>query len=473
MTHIDRRPNPDLVATLHALVNLNASDLLYADQYLRRAEVLRPKVCTREQYVALQRDRDCLPRLTKELRQAVERGDWTQVRTVAQQAGQVRERLVADEPLLDIANTVYGPRALHADATALALSGVVVHPTANLVRARDATLDRLRFLVAHDSEWGPFYSERIAHFERLLVITDEHPGAMVDGAELQRRILQAVDKADFAQVKRLADAIVTRSAGRAGHLHAPSPADASARELARAFPDIALPRAREIGLVAEVLPGKKRLNEYLSCCCADRATFPAAVLTEAHRKAETCTCGHARPPDVHPSLRDNLDLLLLHPFISSAGTRYLPWFGPETLLVESFPETEPDARTALLSALGLHRRRGLPRVAIEDAILTNGSRVCGQLELDPQEFIVACIPFDAYLRLAPQYGWGQQQSWTHFDGYQVTRELQLRALVGGDARYGGADDLCSVQRDYDSDRLRARFVVLRRQRFVARATPGA
>jgi hypothetical protein len=456
---------------LQALVTLNATDLLYADQYLCRAEVLLPTVCTREQYLALQHDQGNLPRLTKELRQAAEHGDWAKVSSLAQEAAQTRERLVANEQLLQAADAVYGPRVIHADATALGLTGVVVHPTANLLAARDATLDQLRFLLAHDSEWAPFYSKRIAHFEHLQVITDENPGATVDPIELQKRLLQAVGKADFVQVQRLAETIATQGQGRVGRLRAPRLADGRAEGLAAAFSDTTPSRARELGLTPETLVVNKGLNEYLSCCCADRATFPESVLTETHRKAESCTCGHACPPNVHGSLRDNLDLLLLHPFISSVGARYLPWFGVETLLVENFSETEPDARTGLLSALGLHRRRGLPRIAIEDALLTNGSRVCTELGLDPAEFTVACIPFDAYLRLAPQYQWGQQQLWTHFDGYQVSREVHLRALVGGDARYGGPDDLCSIERDYDVEHLTVRFAVLRRQRFMTRETP--
>ncbi len=48
-------------------------------------------------------------------------------------------------------------------------------------------------------------------------------------------------------------------------------------------------------------------------------------------------------------------------------------------------------------------------------------------------------------------------------------ELHLRALVGGDARYGGPEDLGSVARDYETERLVARFAVVRRQRLTAHA----
>lgn len=78
---------------------------------------------------------------------------------------------------------------------------------------------------------------------------------------------------------------------------------------------------------------------------------------------------------------------------------------------------------------------------------------------------------DVYLRraeeLLPQvcmkeHGWRREESWTHLDGYQVTRERQLRALVGGHARFGGGPNLSALVRDYYSDRLTARLAILRR-----------
>lgn len=43
-----------------------------------------------------------------------------------------------------------------------------------------------------------------------------------------------------------------------------------------------------------------------------------------------------------------------------------------------------------------------------------------RLGVDPAEFVVACSPVDAYVRLAPKYGCGQLALWTHFDGYPTT-----------------------------------------------------
>jgi hypothetical protein len=140
------------------------------------------------------------------------------------------------------------------------------------------------------------------------------------------------------------------------------------------------------------------------------------------------------------------------------------------VLVEDFPEDgSTDAMTDLLQALGLPRRHGLARAQIDDALLDKGAGILEQrLRLDPREFRLVCIPQDLYMRVGRDHGWGQRQQWTHFDGYQVLRSGQLRALAGGDVRYGGLSDLVSIEITDQRESVVARFAVVRRARHVAR-----
>jgi hypothetical protein len=72
------------------------------------------------------------------------------------------------------------------------------------------------------------------------------------------------------------------------------------------------------------------------------------------------------------------------------------------------------------------------------------------------------------MRLGRDRGWGQWHHWTHFDGYRVLRGNRLSALVGGDGRFGGVNDLVSISRTDARDNVYARFAVVRRARMVAR-----
>jgi hypothetical protein len=461
----------DALATLRALVQLHSVDLLYADRYLHRAGVLLPQVCSREQYEELYRDQHELPDLRARLRRATEQADWTAVRTLAHAAAAASDRLARHAQTLSVAAAVYGTRQLHADPIALALSGVVAHPTSALLRGREMVLDQLLWLHDHDPEWRAFYAGRRSHFERLQLhqVGTAHPS--LSDTHLRNRILAAIDRGDFNQVERLTQALATEHNGTSAHLCAPPVADGRIRALAAPIPHQAVDRAARMGCAVAELPALRSLNEYM---CAESADVPPQPGSHSgiSASAEKDDCSPTAR-DLGATLRENLDLLLGHPFISSGGMRYLPWFGPETVLVETFPETEPDAETPLLHTLGLNRRRGVPRLTVENALLTYGSRVVADLALDPQEFTLACIPFDVYLRLAPGHGWGRREMWTHFDGYEVTRDLHLWGLVGGHASYGGADDLSIVARDYESERVTLRLAVVRRERFLVRQAPAA
>ena len=165
---------------------------------------------------------------------------------------------------------------------------------------------------------------------------------------------------------------------------------------------------------------------------------------------------------------------MIHPLANSGGARHLPSLVAEDVLVEDFPdpgEDEQPPASPLLTALELPGRRGLSRVAIEQALLVHGARVLEEeLGLDPRVFRLVCIPSDVHFRLGEAEGWGRKPFWTHFDGYLIRLhdgQLRLQALAGADVRYGGLYDILGVSRDLDSDRLLARFAVVHRERMVA------
>jgi len=158
-------------------------------------------------------------------------------------------------------------------------------------------------------------------------------------------------------------------------------------------------------------------------------------------------------------------------FINSGGARYLPPISAERTLIEDFAEDEAaaDAPSKLLAALGLPKRSALARAEIEAALARSGDQILeDRLGLDPLEFRLVCIPYDLYLRFGRDRGFGKWPHWTHFDGYQVMAGNRLRALVGGDGRFGGLNDLVSISPSDGRDGVYARFAVVRRARMAGR-----
>jgi hypothetical protein len=176
-------------------------------------------------------------------------------------------------------------------------------------------------------------------------------------------------------------------------------------------------------------------------------------------------------PDLVEPLLETTSMFLLHPFVNSGGVRYFPLFPDrEFVLLEEFPEDAvPAEPSELLTALGLTRRAGLSRDEIETRLWERGAVVLGErLGLDPAKFRLVCIPYDLYARIGRDRGWGKQPRWTHVDGYQLLKGGRLRALVAGDARFGGLFDLCSISLEDEREGVLARFAVIHRERLLVR-----
>ncbi len=456
------------ISIVQKLVGLSQADWKYADLYLGEAEAALAPLCTREHFRGFQGRQKRVTQLTSDLRRAIRLGDWPTAEQLACEGSELRSRVAQTSGLVSLAEKVYGKRSLDASTTTLALSGAVAQPASFLKREIDRLSGDLRAVAGQAGTDRGFCERRAEEFDRLVVDLPADPPTRIDPSDLRDSALSAADSADFAAVLRIARSATHSGLDRLGRIRAPRPASGWIERLADPIPTLAIARATELGFEPAELEPNVAFNEYLSCCCADRAVLPSHPLLDERQKLEACTCGHACPPEIGNDLKRSLDAFLVHPYLTSAGTRYLPWFGRETLLVEVFPEEQPDAKTPLLEALSLPRRRGLARLDIEDALLSHGPQVCLNLGLDPTAYRIICIPFDVYKRLSDRMGWGAQRLWTHLDGYRVSRDLQLLGLVGGDIQFGGADDLCSVGRTYDPERITARFAVVRRDRFEAR-----
>ena len=210
-------PHETRIALIDALVALSATDLPYGDLYLHRAQELLEPVLSAGQYRALCHEREGLARTARELRALAARGDWRQVHALAQRGLHERQRIWENERLLALGDAVYAPRLFHAAPVGLALTGFSVDSLQHLGAARDACMARLRFALANDGELADFYRQRLACLAARPIVAGGATEVVQDTADLQRRIVEAADTADFAQAERLSAALLGAAANGAGH----------------------------------------------------------------------------------------------------------------------------------------------------------------------------------------------------------------------------------------------------------------
>jgi hypothetical protein len=456
-----------------ALIDVGNVDTVYRDLYLDRARTLLAPVLSREEFHRLEQEGAALAELPVTIARALDKADWSLVKQLSQHGLGLKHAIDDKVGLLQTARSVYDVRDVRLDPFSPGLEPFTRIPKRELAAVRARMLELLGTLERADGALKDFYAARRRAFQARPERASEPdidaaPSSPTDTLVAARQALRA---GDMKRLAALADALTAEEApGRPSSSPAANVGFAPAEggpgpELQPvAFSSETLARARHLGLASRHVEPRLELGSL--------RRYAWTPLSDEH--ATSAPVQVPLPSGSPEGLRDGLAIFTIHPLVNSGGARYLPSLGAEDVLVEDFPDPANEQivpASELLKRLSLPGRRGLPRVVIERALLGHGARIVEDvLGLDPRVFRLVCIPPDVYLRLGEAEGWGQQPFWTHFDGYlirTVAGQVRLQALAGGDVRYGGLYELLAVGRDYDSDRLLARFAVVQRARMVA------
>lgn len=474
------RPGTGVLAVIERLLQAGTLDTVYRDLYLVRARTLFEPVLSPADYAAL-RDREAaLEHILRESRLAVERLEWVRVLHLSERGQALRSLLVERAAELSTARRVYGTPEFTLDPFSPGWDVALSQRGESVVATRAALVRTLSTLTDLDPDWASFYAWRRGHFAGLQLAdasSADDAAAGISPALVAREAMQALDHRDLEHVHRLAERMTEGAPGEPLTGHGRRRAEHVPRcpvDLAAPLPAAALQRARELGLAVFELAGPRPHIQSLVDFMYRHARQP--ILQPGGDRHERVVQLHDAVQSTQASaltagvFREVVELFIRHSYVNSGGARYLPPAVPEIVLVEDFPETEaPPSTGPLLEALRLRRRCGLARAEIEQALRNHGNTVVRErLDLDPAEFTLICLPFDAYLRIGFRIGWGRQRRWTHFDGYQVMDGSEVRALVGGDVRYGGLADLVSISPDDEREGVTVRLAVVRRARLVAR-----
>ena len=466
------------IKLVNLLVEVANIDTVYRDVHLRRARELLSSTLDESAYRAIGSAGKEIDDLMRRSRTAVMHRDWTQAAELSGRVEALRRRQASMGKLADIGKEVYEAETVVFEPFS---PGKHLGPRAqaNQANLRTQVIDALASLKKLDAGSSAFYEMRRGYFSGL-----ETKDAAIgqkdvkqDRAKAEQAALQAAERGDVAALQRLAQELRDWKESGTAATTSSAPIMLSRYEcptdLAVSFPPQAVERARELGLA-----------ELRSAPVADLATVREVIYSHADQpipsnaemEREGVLRARAQAELQLPAELDTEEARVLagqfiqQIFVNSGGARYLPPLSAETVLFEDFTENESaDAPSKLLAALGLAQRRGLSREEIEAGLLRSGGEVLkNSLSLDPVEFRLVCIPYDLYGRLGRERGFGKWPHWTHFDGYQVMGGNRLRALAGGDGRFGGPYDLVSISPSDARDGVYARFAVVRRARQTLR-----
>lgn len=464
--------------TISLLLEMSRLDTLYRDLYFHRAHELMEPLLSHSSYVRMKQGLASIALVEKQLRAAIERGDWTRSHELTERIRGIQASAAASGELMKYGEALYdGAADIPIDPFSPGLYVFAGGSADRLQEWQDRAIDILSKLKRADTSNKDFYSRRESGFEALSIAAPadqpEQKKTTTSPAQLQREALEALDRGNLSELGQVVMKLMEKSVAMEKSVsHDGEQESAEARlaetaelgaDLLYSFSEETLAAASRLGL-APVRTESRRHMAYL----IPLGWQPSFLKDEVKLRSKEQVARLTYPSGTADQMKEALEFFLLNPFITSGGTRYMGCFVIEDLLIEDFPEPEPKQqmpRTGLLSALGLESRWGLTRIDIENALLQHGPRILEEeLSLDPEAFRLVAIPPDIYPHLAAGRGWGQKQIWTHFDGYRVREDRKLQALAGGDQRFGGAYDVVCFSPAYTQERILARFAVVQGSR---------
>ena len=460
------------------LIEVANADTIYRDLYLRRARQLLSATLDESAYRAIGSTEKEIEDLMRRSRSAVLQRDWSQAAELSARADGLRQRKAAMGSLASIGKDVYDADTVAFDPFS---PGKHLGPQseANQPVARKQLMDNLASLSKLDPSFAASYEKRRDYFAGLELAgtAASQKSSQRDRGQMERLAIEAAEKGDTATLQRLAKelrdwkesgtATVSTSASTVMTRYE-CPVD-----LAVPFAPDVIARARELGLAeahtapfSEIAAAREAIYTHVWQPIPANPDMEREGVLRAQALTETKIPEQILTEDVKVLFGQFVQQI----FVNSGGARYLPPLSAERTLIEDFAEeAAADAPSKLLEALGLAKRSTLSRTGIETALARSGGEIVEKrLGLDPLEFRLVCIPYDLYLRFGRDCGFGQWPHWTHFDGYQVMAGNRLRALVGGDGRFGGLNDLVSISPSDARDGVYARFAVVRRARMAGR-----
>ena len=458
---------------IHKLIDVGKADTVYRDLYLERARKMLSTALDYEGFHDLIKQKDRMTKLPNKINLAIDKGDWMTVKELSQQMDDLKKWTEEKQDLFDLGLEVYDVSNVSVNPFTHGFEHIPGIPSRDLQSLRDYLLEDLKELSKEDKPYSRFYMERRSVFESLSFYNPKEEGsALADLSDeaLQENAQRALASGNMELLEEVSGEILKRKAADNNKRNRDIPEDeipSKTNDRLFQFNDKNISKARRLGMIpAHVDRSDKYANLYLYASHHIFGAHPGDLWEKF--KQDNPAYGE----DVPDLLKKRVELNAIHTFINSGGTHHFPDFVAEDILVEDFQEGGNDSGSAdseLISILGLEKRSGLSRKIIERALYKQGTEIVREeLDLDPEIFRLVCIPSDLYLLLGESFEWGLQETWTHFDGYEILPKGKLHALAGGDARFGGVYDLVSIGLEYESERVITRFAVVQRKRMQDR-----
>jgi hypothetical protein len=190
------------------LLQLAFLDTAHADLYLSRARGLAEPEFSLADFRALKLAEESIRPLSRSLQQALDAGEWTRVRALAQELDSKKRIVEEHGSLRRLGEHLYDGREIQVAPSSPGLHGFRSGDGHEPSALRDTALAKLSLLADLDREWSASYREREVAL-REARLTDE--SAPRESIELEERARDAFTSGDLVALQEIA-ARIERSA---------------------------------------------------------------------------------------------------------------------------------------------------------------------------------------------------------------------------------------------------------------------
>lgn len=159
------------------LIALSRTDTLYRDLYLQKASKFLQPEMTLDGYRAHKRQLTNLVNLPNQIRNAMNDGNWHEVRRLSQEHKTLEEEIERKKPLQEFGKALYDSQDIPIDPFSPGMRSVPGVSRKNLKELRSEILGRLKALSQADCGWLGFYTQRSEAFEALSIDAESTSGA--------------------------------------------------------------------------------------------------------------------------------------------------------------------------------------------------------------------------------------------------------------------------------------------------------
>ena len=309
--------------TISLLLEISRLDTLYRDLYFQRAYQLIEPLLSQSAYAQMKQGLTSIVLVERQLRGAVERGEWSRARELTERIRGIQGAAAASAEWMKYAEALYdGAADIPIDPFSPGFHVFTGCSAQKLQEWQDRAIAILSTLRRTDDLKKDFYARRESDFEALSIAAPadlpKENAAKANTGQLKLEALEALDQGNLSQLDQVVIKLMEKSAAKKAEQESTEVKPAETAELGDdlrySFSEATLAAASRLGL-APVRTESRRHLAYL----IPYSWQPSFLRDEIKLRSKEQVARLTYPSGTADEMKETIEFYLLNPLITSGG----------------------------------------------------------------------------------------------------------------------------------------------------------